>query len=149
MICGRFCFCMVYQGLSRYIYKYCYFIFCYRAFFVNMYCAYAYPTRHFSWVYVYITHDNHMYVYTLCTDLHVDRWNSTDTRWPFLDVAGFWPKRSRVHISARQLFSVFENDGHVTDPTSSWCLVLGLVRFRFVESWMARWRSFPYKGLVG
>lgn len=30
-----------------------------------------------------------MYVYTLCTDLYVDRWNSTDTRLPFLGCCRF------------------------------------------------------------
>ena len=60
--------------------------------------------------------------------------------------AGFWLKRSRVHIfcSPTRISVDSENDGHVTDPTSPWCLVLGLVRFQLVESWM----SFRGPGLV-
>ena len=54
-----------------------------------------------------------------------------------------------------------KNDGHVTDPTSPWCPVLGFVCFQLMESWMRfrghgwgqlKWQGCdfsPCKGRVG
>ena len=45
--------------------------------------------------------------------------------------------KSSAHFLPANLILVdSENDGHVTDPTSPWCLVLGIVCFQLVESWM-------------
>ena len=122
--------------------------------YIHTYIIYIYVNIYMSYITIVCMY---LHCVLIWSDLYVDRrifnW---ERQWPYPDVAGFWLKRL-----LRVLPADSENDGHVTDPTSPWCPVLGFVCFQLMESWMRfrghgwvqlKWQGCdfsPCKGLVG